>query len=112
MSSSTQSNNENLTRESIAAHESRKAVIPGGVNSNVRLRGFPTPLTFSRALGSRIWDVDGNEYVDYAMGMGPLGKRFRGECAVRNNGVAVEVGVEVVWHACILGAVPCVSRRS
>ena len=71
MSSSTQSINEDLARKSIAAHESRKAVIPGGVNSNVRLRGFPTPLTFSRALGSRIWDVDGNEYVDYAMGMGP-----------------------------------------
>ena len=71
MSSSTQSINENLTRESVGAHESRKAVIPGGVNSNVRLRGFPTPLTYSRALGSHIWDVDGNEYVDYAMGMGP-----------------------------------------
>ena len=71
MSSSTHSINEDLLRESVRAHERRKAVIPGGVNSNVRLRGFPTPLTYSRALGSHIWDVDGNEYVDYAMGMGP-----------------------------------------
>lgn len=62
---------ENSTPQSRAAHEQRKAVIPGGVNSNVRLRGFPTPLTFARAAGSRMWDTDGNEYIDYAMGMGP-----------------------------------------
>lgn len=71
MSSSTQSTSEDVTPGSVSAHERRKAVIPGGVNSNVRLRGFPTPLTYSRAVGSHIWDVDGNEYVDYAMGMGP-----------------------------------------
>ena len=37
------------------------------------------------------------------MGMGPLGKRFRGECAVRNDGVAVEVGVQNSCHPRILG---------
>ncbi len=62
---------ENSTPRSVDAHELRKAVIPGGVNSNVRLRGFPTPLTFARAAGSHMWDSDGNEYIDYAMGMGP-----------------------------------------
>ncbi|NQV97890.1 MAG: aminotransferase class III-fold pyridoxal phosphate-dependent enzyme [Acidimicrobiaceae bacterium] len=45
--------------------------IPGGVNSNVRLYGDPCPLTFTRAEGSHIWDVDGNEYLDFVMGMGP-----------------------------------------
>lgn len=45
--------------------------IPGGVNSNVRLYGEPCPLTFTRAEGSHIWDVDGNEYLDFVMGMGP-----------------------------------------
>jgi hypothetical protein len=35
--------------------------------------------------------------------MGPLGKRFRGECAVRNYGVAVEVGVQNGGHPRILG---------
>jgi hypothetical protein len=34
--------------------------------------------------------------------MGPLGNRFRGECAVRNNGVAVEVGVQYGSHRPIL----------
>ena len=38
----------------------------------------------------------------HAMGMGPLGNRFRGECAVRNNGVAVEVGVQYGGHHPIL----------
>jgi len=52
-------------------HAKRRASIPGGVNSNIRLVAFPTPLTFDRAEGSHIWDVDGNEYIDYAMGMGP-----------------------------------------
>ena len=47
-------------------HARRQAVIAGGVNSNVRLAGVPVPLTFERAEGALLWDVDGNEYVDYA----------------------------------------------
>jgi glutamate-1-semialdehyde 2,1-aminomutase len=54
------------------AHERRQAVIAGGVNSNVRLAGFPVPLTIARADGALLWDVDGNEYLDYAAGMGPM----------------------------------------
>lgn len=46
-------------------------MIAGGVNSNVRLTSRPVPLTFSRAHGALIWDIDGNEYIDYAAGMGP-----------------------------------------
>ena len=53
-------------------HQRRKAVIAGGVNSNVRLAGFPVPLTIARADGALLWDVDGNEYLDYAAGMGPM----------------------------------------
>ena len=56
----------------IAEHDRRKRVIAGGVNSNVRLAGSPAPLTFARADGCRLWDVDGNEYLDYAGGMGPM----------------------------------------
>ncbi|RAK60764.1 aspartate aminotransferase family protein [Phenylobacterium hankyongense] len=43
--------------------------IPGGVNSNVRLAA-PT-ICFSHARGSKLYDLDGNEYIDYALGMGP-----------------------------------------
>lgn len=55
-----------------AEQERRAAVIAGGVNSNVRLLGGSVPLTFERAEGAHLWDVDGNEYLDYAAGMGPM----------------------------------------
>ena len=32
----------------------------------------PVPLTFDHGAGALLWDVDGNEYVDYAAGMGPM----------------------------------------
>jgi glutamate-1-semialdehyde 2,1-aminomutase len=49
-------------------------LIPGGVNSPVR--AFKSvgcdPLYIVRGKGSRIWDADGNEYVDYVGSWGPL----------------------------------------
>ncbi|MDA1000815.1 MAG: glutamate-1-semialdehyde 2,1-aminomutase [bacterium] len=49
-------------------------VIPGGVDSPVRAFGSVggTPYFVDRAAGSRIWDADGNEYVDYVLSWGPL----------------------------------------
>lgn len=48
--------------------EARK-YLSGGVNHNVRY-AEPFPLYFGRASGSRKWDIDGNEYLDHAMGAG------------------------------------------
>ena len=62
----------NRYAQSLAAHARRSRVIAGGVNSNVRLASRPAPLTFTRAAGAHLWDVDGNEYIDYAGGMGPM----------------------------------------
>jgi glutamate-1-semialdehyde 2,1-aminomutase len=47
--------------------------IPGGVNSPVRaFRGLDRePFFIDRAEGARIWDVDGNEYIDYVGSWGP-----------------------------------------
>jgi len=47
--------------------------IPGGVNSPVRaFRGVGgDPFFIDRAKGARIWDVDGNEYIDYVGTWGP-----------------------------------------
>ena len=47
--------------------------IPGGVNSPVRaFRGLGRePFFVQRAEGARIWDVDGNEYIDYVGSWGP-----------------------------------------
>ncbi len=49
-------------------------VIPGGVNSPVRaFRSVGRePLYIQRGRGSRIWDVEGREYIDYVCSWGPL----------------------------------------
>jgi glutamate-1-semialdehyde 2,1-aminomutase len=51
-----------------------KRVIPGGVNSPVR--GFGSaggvPRFIERGRGCRIWDADGNQYIDYVGSWGPL----------------------------------------
>src|SRR5580658_6181123 len=49
-------------------------LIPGGVNSPVRaFRGVGgTPPFIARGEGSHIFDVDGNEYIDYVLSWGPL----------------------------------------
>jgi glutamate-1-semialdehyde 2,1-aminomutase len=47
-----------------------QAVIPGGVSSSLRF--LDPPLVFTRARGSRMWDADGREYVDFHAGFGPI----------------------------------------
>lgn len=48
-------------------------MMPGGVNSPVRAFGYVgrNPLFIKRAAGSKIYDVDGNEYIDYVCSWGP-----------------------------------------
>jgi glutamate-1-semialdehyde 2,1-aminomutase len=54
--------------------ERARALFPGGVNSPVRaFRGVGgEPFVVARGLGSRIWDVDGRELIDYVLSWGPL----------------------------------------
>src|SRR5882672_624230 len=54
--------------------ERAKKVSPGGVHSPVRgFRGVGgTPRFIESAKGSRLKDVDGNEYIDFCMSWGPL----------------------------------------
>lgn len=49
-----------------------KHSLAGGVSSNVRLLTKPLPLFFARAKGAMIYDVDGNGYIDYVLGQGPM----------------------------------------
>lgn len=51
--------------------EEAKKVLPGGVSSPVRAIK-PFPFYTTSANGSKIIDIDGNEYIDYVMGYGPL----------------------------------------
>ncbi len=46
--------------------------IPGGVNSGIRKLEQPVPLYFERGSGSRLMDVDGNEYIDCQIGQGAI----------------------------------------
>ncbi|MGC9222016.1 MAG: aspartate aminotransferase family protein [Solirubrobacteraceae bacterium] len=52
-----------------------RGVIPGGVNSTARARfsGWdPHPIFVERGVGSHVVDVDGNDYIDYLLGLGPM----------------------------------------
>lgn len=57
------------TRRSRELFERALKVLPGGVTYHIRYIE-PHPLYIARAKGSRVWDVDGNEYDDYWMGHG------------------------------------------
>ncbi|GIN60269.1 glutamate-1-semialdehyde 2,1-aminomutase 2 [Robertmurraya siralis] len=60
--------------KSIAAFQEAKELMPGGVNSPVR--AFKSvnmdPIFMERGEGSKIYDIDGNEYIDYVLSWGPL----------------------------------------
>ncbi|MBT6392064.1 MAG: glutamate-1-semialdehyde 2,1-aminomutase [Nitrosomonadales bacterium] len=55
-------------------YEQSKKYIPGGVNSPVRAFSSVggTPIFFKRGLGSRLWDEDDKEYIDYINSWGPM----------------------------------------
>lgn len=60
-------------KQSEELFERAKKHMPGGVNSPVRAFGAVgrTPLFIQKAKGSRIWDEDGNSYLDYVCSWGP-----------------------------------------
>lgn len=60
--------------KSAAAFEEAKKLMPGGVNSPVRsYRSVDcNPPFIARAEGSHIFDIDGNEYIDYVGSWGPM----------------------------------------
>jgi glutamate-1-semialdehyde 2,1-aminomutase len=60
--------------KSIAAFAEAKKVMPGGVSSPVR--AFPSvdlnPIYMDHGKGSKIYDLDGHEFIDYVLSWGPL----------------------------------------
>lgn len=62
------------TQQSTEAFEIAKQLMPGGVNSPVR--AFKSvgidPIFISHGIGSKIYDIDGNRYIDYILSWGPL----------------------------------------
>jgi glutamate-1-semialdehyde 2,1-aminomutase len=80
--------------KSEAAFERARKIIPGGVNSPVRaycgVGG--TPPFIARGEGSHIFDIDGNEYIDYVGSWGPLLLGHRHPAIVEAVRQALETG--------------------
>ncbi|MBK1865989.1 aspartate aminotransferase family protein [Taklimakanibacter albus] len=63
------------TAKSAQYFTNARKIIPSGVNSTARAvwSGWdPYPLFVDHGTGSRLTDVDGNEYIDYLLGLGPM----------------------------------------
>jgi len=94
--------------------------IPGGVNSPVRaFRGVGgEPFFVNRARGSRVYDVDGNEYIDYVCTWGPaiLGHAHPAiinavkEAAEAGTSFGIPNPLEVKMARLIRSAVPSVDK--
>ncbi|MDA8054381.1 MAG: aspartate aminotransferase family protein [Thermoplasmatales archaeon] len=61
------------TKRSLNLFKKTKRLIPSGASSLMRTSSWDNyPIFMNRAKGSRMWDVDGNEYIDFLMAFGPL----------------------------------------
>ncbi len=100
--------------------EEAKRYIPGGVNSPVR--AFKSvggePFFVDRGFGSRIYDVDGNEYIDYVCSWGPLilGHAhpevigFIKEVAEKGTSFGIPNVLEVELAKAVVEAVPSIEK--
>ena len=63
--------------KSKALIEEAKQIIPGGVQHNLAFN-YPFPLAIEKAHGAYLWDVDGNQYIDFLQAGGPtvLGSNY------------------------------------
>jgi glutamate-1-semialdehyde 2,1-aminomutase len=100
--------------KSAALAERARAAIPGGITHDIR-HLLPFPVYMDRASGTRKWDVDGHEYVDYWMGHGAL---FLGHChpavvkavqeqVARGTHLGASHELEVRWAELVGRLVPC-----
>ena len=71
-----------------------KGVIPGGVygHQNAGAHGERHPKFLARGEGSRVWDVDGNEYVDWMCAYGPMVLGYRNPVVDRAVAEQMELG--------------------
>jgi glutamate-1-semialdehyde 2,1-aminomutase len=79
----------------------RKALekLPLGVASNFRYWGDDKTIYVQRGKGGRIWDIDGNEYIDYRLGYGPTILGYADERVDE----AARAGMDVVGGVFALG---------
>lgn len=106
------------TEKSKSAFDEAKKYIPGGVNSPVR--AFANvgayPLFIAKARGSRIYDIDGNEFIDFVGSWGPMFLGHGKECVTEAVKSAADNGLsfgapclgETELAKRICSIVPCV----
>lgn len=102
-------------KKTIAWHERASRVIPGGVNSAVRSTAYPVPHHYSHGKDARLWDVDGNEYIDYILGQGPMLFGHTPECVIEAITRQAEKGIlyagqgedEVIAAELLVKHIPC-----
>lgn len=99
-----------------------KEVLPGGVSSTARgswVGWHPYPLFIGKGEGCRVFDVDGNEYIDYLLGLGPmlLGHRPKKVTKVVNEFIANQgtifatpYSIEEEVARKMVEAVPCLEK--
>src|SRR5688500_13206638 len=58
--------------QSASLLERAKKVLAGGVSSEFRKYNHPHAIFYTHAKGSHIYDVDGNDYLDFTLSQGPL----------------------------------------
>lgn len=110
--------NSRIDTKSKAAFERAKHVIPGGVNSPVRAFKSVglTPVYVERGAGSRIYDIDGNSYIDYILSWGPLIAghahpevvRVLGETAAKGTSFGAPTELETLMAELVVERVPSV----
>jgi glutamate-1-semialdehyde 2,1-aminomutase len=83
-----------LRPQSQAAFERAQRLMPGGVNSPARAFGAVggTPIFIERAEGAYLYDIDGNQYIDYIGSWGPMILGHRHPAVVEALNKAVEHG--------------------
>jgi glutamate-1-semialdehyde 2,1-aminomutase len=97
-------------------YDEAKAYLPAGASSNVRVYSHePFPILFKNGNGPRVWDVDGNGYIDYLMAYGALILGHRHPtviAAIRSQleqgtmfGTTTQLEIEVA--KLVTSAVPC-----
>ena len=80
--------------KSVIFFQEAQALIPGGVNSPVRACGSVggQPLFIEKGDKARIYDADGNEYIDYVLSWGPLILGHRPSCVIDALKEVLEIG--------------------
>jgi glutamate-1-semialdehyde 2,1-aminomutase len=86
----------NLT-ETHALFKRATEVIPNGVNSNFRYWGDEYTLVVSKGEGAYIWDADGNRYIDYRLGFGPIILGHAYPAVVDRVSEAIRGGTVFAW---------------